>query len=96
MPLRLYKLRLAFCSTAVVAASLQGIFQPVSILLLCALQGMLQDLQNAPEGAIVVLHACAHNPTGVDTTPEQFSSTLHHSAGPCFMPSYLLLNPQAS
>lgn len=96
MPLRLYKLRLAFCSAAVIAASLQGIFQPVSILPLCALQGMLQDLQNAPEGAIVVLHACAHNPTGVDPSPEQFSSTLYHSAGPCLMPVFLLLNPQAS
>ena len=37
---------------------------------------MLQDLQNAPEGAIVVLHACAHNPTGVDPTPEQWRGIL--------------------
>lgn len=28
------------------------------------LQGMIEDLQAAPEGAIVILHACAHNPTG--------------------------------
>ena len=26
--------------------------------------GMLEDLAGAPEGAIIVLHACAHNPTG--------------------------------
>ena len=25
-----------------------------------------------PEGSIVLLHACAHNPTGVDPTPEQW------------------------
>ena len=29
-------------------------------------QGMLEDLHAAPPGAIVLLHACAHNPTGVD------------------------------
>lgn len=45
-------------------------------LLVCALQGMLQDLQNAPEGTVVVLHACAHNPTGVDPTPEQWRGIL--------------------
>lgn len=28
------------------------------------LQGMVADLKTAPEGAIVILHACAHNPTG--------------------------------
>lgn len=34
--------------------------------------GMIQDLKNAPEGSIVLLHACAHNPTGVDPTPQQW------------------------
>ncbi|UYV67392.1 GOT1 [Cordylochernes scorpioides] len=29
-------------------------------------------LQNAPRGSAVVLHMCAHNPTGVDPTPEQW------------------------
>ena len=28
--------------------------------------------QAIPEGSVVVLHACAHNPTGVDPTPEQW------------------------
>jgi len=28
--------------------------------------------QNAPERSIVLLHACAHNPTGVDPTPTQW------------------------
>jgi len=35
-------------------------------------QGMLEDLQAAPPGAIVLLHACAHNPTGVDPTQDQW------------------------
>ena len=34
--------------------------------------GMIQDLQSAPVGSIVLLHACAHNPTGVDPTPNQW------------------------
>lgn len=36
------------------------------------LQGFLNDLENAPEFSIFVLHACAHNPTGTDPTPEQW------------------------
>ncbi|KAL7166311.1 hypothetical protein ACSBR2_037065 [Camellia fascicularis] len=35
-------------------------------------QGLLDDLSSAPLGAIVLLHACAHNPTGVDPTLEQW------------------------
>ncbi|GLT48571.1 hypothetical protein SLA2020_221880 [Shorea laevis] len=35
-------------------------------------QGLLEDLGAAPSGAIVLIHACAHNPTGVDPTVEQW------------------------
>ncbi|KAL9261147.1 Aspartate aminotransferase, cytoplasmic-like protein [Drosera capensis] len=35
-------------------------------------QGLLEDLNSAPSGAIVLLHACAHNPTGVDPTLTQW------------------------
>lgn len=35
-------------------------------------QGLLEDLNSAPSGAIVLLHACAHNPTGVDPTSQQW------------------------
>ncbi|KAL2479786.1 Aspartate aminotransferase 3 [Abeliophyllum distichum] len=35
-------------------------------------QGLLEDLGSAPAGAIVLLHACAHNPTGVDPTSDQW------------------------
>ena len=34
--------------------------------------GMLAALQAMPENTIVVLHACCHNPTGVDPTTEQW------------------------
>ncbi|KIY72818.1 hypothetical protein CYLTODRAFT_417594 [Cylindrobasidium torrendii FP15055 ss-10] len=34
--------------------------------------GMVADLKAAPENAIVLLHACAHNPTGIDPTVEQW------------------------
>jgi len=36
------------------------------------IEGMLEDLGSAPEGAVVILHACAHNPTGIDPTKEQW------------------------
>jgi len=35
-------------------------------------EGMMEDLGAAPAGAVILLHACAHNPTGVDPTPEQW------------------------
>jgi aspartate aminotransferase len=34
--------------------------------------GALEDIQKIPEGSIILLHACAHNPTGVDPKPEQW------------------------
>ncbi|CAG9766522.1 unnamed protein product [Ceutorhynchus assimilis] len=36
------------------------------------IEGLLEDLNNAPEGAVIILHACAHNPTGCDPTQEQW------------------------
>lgn len=35
-------------------------------------KGMLADIEAAPMGSIILLHACAHNPTGVDPTFEQW------------------------
>ena len=35
--------------------------------------GALEDLSSIPEGSVVCLHACAHNPTGVDPTSEQWA-----------------------
>ena len=38
--------------------------------------GMLAALSSIPAGGIVVLHACCHNPTGVDPTPAQWDTIL--------------------
>ncbi|KAJ2080969.1 Aspartate aminotransferase, cytoplasmic [Coemansia sp. RSA 988] len=37
------------------------------------IDGMLEDLRAAPRGQIILLHACAHNPTGIDPTEEQWT-----------------------
>lgn len=34
--------------------------------------GFINTLKAAPERSVFLLHACAHNPTGVDPTPEQW------------------------
>lgn len=39
-------------------------------------EGMLSGLRSMPPGAIVVLHACCHNPTGVDLDAKQWSEVL--------------------
>ncbi len=39
-------------------------------------EGMLADLRSAAAGTIVVLHACCHNPTGYDLTPEQWTQVV--------------------
>jgi len=36
--------------------------------------GMIGALNSIPEGSIILLHACAHNPTGVDPTQEQWKA----------------------
>ena len=33
---------------------------------------MIEDLKAAPSNSIVLLHACAHNPTGIDPSEEQW------------------------
>ncbi len=38
--------------------------------------GMIRALEQIPVGSIVVLHACCHNPTGVDPTPDQWERIL--------------------
>ncbi|EDL87266.1 rCG39016, isoform CRA_a [Rattus norvegicus] len=34
--------------------------------------GALEDISKIPEQSVLLLHACAHNPTGVDPRPEQW------------------------
>ncbi|KAJ2781006.1 Aspartate aminotransferase, cytoplasmic [Coemansia interrupta] len=36
------------------------------------IDGMLEDLRAAPRNQIILLHACAHNPTGIDPTEAQW------------------------
>jgi aspartate/tyrosine/aromatic aminotransferase len=38
------------------------------------LDGMVGALRGVPSGDVVVLHACCHNPTGIDPTPEQWDA----------------------
>src|ERR1035437_10068567 len=38
--------------------------------------GMIGTLQKPPAGAIVVLHACCHNPTGVDLSSAQWERVI--------------------
>ncbi|MBA0786579.1 hypothetical protein Gotri_027360 [Gossypium trilobum] len=43
------------------------------------IKGMsLFSSQNAPNGSFFLLHACAHNPTGVDPSEEQWREISHH------------------
>ena len=39
-------------------------------------EGMLSGLRALPPQTIVVLHACCHNPTGVDLTPAQWPAVI--------------------
>src|SRR6185437_7082895 len=38
--------------------------------------GMLEDLGRMEPGTVVLLHACCHNPTGVDLTTAQWQQTI--------------------
>lgn len=38
------------------------------------LEGYLEDIAAAPRGSIFLLHACAHNPTGVDPSRDQWGA----------------------
>lgn len=36
------------------------------------IKGLLEDLEKAPNNSVIVLHACAHNPTGADPSPKDW------------------------
>ena len=46
-------------------------YDPKTIGLAC--NELLENLSSAPDRSVILLHACAHNPTGVDPTREQWS-----------------------
>lgn len=54
---------LVFGKSPVLGSSLEGRNASVLVLWLW---------QNAPDGSVIVLHGCAHNPTGIDPTKEQW------------------------
>eukprot|EP00568_Trieres_chinensis_P011127 CAMPEP_0183295306 /NCGR_PEP_ID=MMETSP0160_2-20130417/3313_1 /TAXON_ID=2839 ORGANISM="Odontella Sinensis, Strain Grunow 1884" /NCGR_SAMPLE_ID=MMETSP0160_2 /ASSEMBLY_ACC=CAM_ASM_000250 /LENGTH=467 /DNA_ID=CAMNT_0025456769 /DNA_START=62 /DNA_END=1463 /DNA_ORIENTATION=+ len=37
-------------------------------------EGLMEDLGKAPKGSVILLHACAHNPTGCDPTLDQWKA----------------------
>ncbi|MBI4291016.1 MAG: aspartate/tyrosine/aromatic aminotransferase [Betaproteobacteria bacterium] len=49
-------------------------------------KAMIEALGKLPAGAIVVLHACCHNPTGVDLTPEQWAAVQETVAARSLVP----------
>lgn len=48
--------------------------------------GMLDDLKKAPAGTVVVLHACCHNPSGVDLTDAQWGQVIEAISAGALIP----------
>ncbi|KAL7150759.1 hypothetical protein ABFS83_05G134900 [Erythranthe nasuta] len=51
-------------------------------------QGLMEDLGSAPSGAIVLFHACAHNPTGVDPTAQQWEQIRQLTRSKALLPFF--------
>lgn len=49
-------------------------------------EAMRADLTSLPNGSIVLLHTCCHNPTGSDPTPEQWQEIVAISKSKGFVP----------
>ena len=49
---------------------------------------LLEDLSQASEGDVVLLHGCCHNPTGIDPTPEQWQELATLSAKNGWLPLF--------
>ena len=50
--------------------------------------GMMEDLSAAPPGSVIILHGCAHNPTGVDPTREQWAAVADLCASRGLLPFF--------
>lgn len=50
--------------------------------------GLIEDLSQAEEGDVVLLHGCCHNPTGIDPTPEQWEQLAKLSAEKKWLPLF--------
>lgn len=53
-----------------------------------AFAALLEDLAACPPGSVVVLHSCAHNPTGVDPTHAQWERILDVIAAHALVPVF--------
>lgn len=53
-----------------------------------AFDAMVAALEKVPAGDVVLLHACCHNPTGVDPTPEQWSRLAEVQANAGWLPLF--------
>ncbi len=53
-----------------------------------AFDQMLQALKQVPEGDVVVFHACCHNPTGMDPSPEQWQQLAQVAQQQKFLPLF--------
>ena len=64
-------------SAACVAARLSAVWLPTPSVSSFSGQPkfvrLREDIEAAPDGSVFLLHACAHNPTGVDPTREQWA-----------------------
>ncbi|KAI3822378.1 hypothetical protein L1987_09967 [Smallanthus sonchifolius] len=59
-------------SLRVAAALIERYFPGAKVLISSPTWGAVSTFQAAPEGSFVLLHGCAHNPTGIDPTLEQW------------------------
>lgn len=50
--------------------------------------GMIKKLEKAPEGDVVLLHACCHNPSGIDLSVEQWNAVAKLAKEKKFMPLF--------
>ena len=50
--------------------------------------GLLNSLQQAQAGDVIVFHGCCHNPTGIDPTPEQWSQLAELSVSKGWLPLF--------
>jgi aromatic-amino-acid transaminase len=48
--------------------------------------GMIDALRSVPRGSIIVLHACCHNPTGLDLQPQQWAEVIDLVTGRGLVP----------
>ena len=46
----------------------------------------LETLRAIPEGDVVLLHGCCHNPSGMDLTPDLWAEVAHAAAGQGWLP----------